>query len=625
MNQIDYTEWADTLKKYKADIDKGLAEMRAAKQELVDLQRQFQEMIISGRYERDEDTLILSAPHIIIGNVDKQGNLLSGGSIIEVRGNDIMLDGVGRGNTTGVVGGSIKARARNVSVTTVDPGIDGMENVAFPDSSFTVQTAAIGLSAEVVDQSSNGGIFTRQAQDIMGCINLAAETNINLSSAKSIENEKTDDVVKELEADSTTYGKRLDTCISTVGELTDELDKNMNNKLLDMIGAASEEADILALRMGEYKFDDRSEKTEQLVTDIVSSVAASAQNMSYLAESKRAAKYLKERATRLKGEKGNYEKEATGSSINIYSEVVDIATLGADGKIRTSPGNGVNITTQNTKISGLDESLKPIQGSTFEVVANYILADASDYTYEVKDDKLQLTKIEAKGKIQLNAKEVDMCGLDGTFEMEGDKLKPKYTLAKGSHLNTNFSTTLIDMSDEEGKAQGTFMLNAKDIMLNSYDVDKDKRVKPTGVSEGGKVTIGGKEVYVGTVVKDMKAETVQIAGKKVNVMGEEKVNLQQEKDKSHLLLDDNAELSGGDVKVIGKINLGGETKIDAKFTAGDIEAKNVKASSSVTGPNLKDGIPIPAPAAPVQPGKGAELKELEALEKVREDSGDTQK
>lgn len=604
-------------------MEKELAEIRAAKQDLIDLHSKMQEMAFSGRYERDENTLILSAPNIIIGNVDKEGNLLSGPSNIVVRGHNIGLEGVGSVTGQTVAGGSVTTRARYVNVQTVDPGIDGIESVAFPDSCFTVQSAAVAFNAESIDPSANGGVFTLDANPVMGCVNMTAEANINIISSFATEDKTMDTNASEIEKIAKDHGKAADEAIKKVGKNVDELNKNQNNLLLDMLGAASEDADTMALRTGMYEFEERSAKTETITQQMSANISNCAQNLSLMAEEKRIAKCLKDRSKELSDRKAKSDKEDTGSSVNISAERINMATMGANGAVRTSPGNGLFFKSQNVVFNAIDQCMKPITDSAFKVVANNIDLDACEYTYEAKGDQLMVTKSEAKGIITLNAKEVDLLGEDATFEPDGDNVKATPTLTKGSLLYVNCNNTQFDMADEEGKAQGVFLANAKEVYISSYDIDKESRVKPTAVTDGGKVSVGAKEVYLGSVIKDMKAETVQIASKNVNLLGEEKVNLQQEKDKSHLLLDDNAELSGGEVKVVGKISLGGETKIDAKFTAGDIEAKNVKASSSVSGPNMKDGIPVPAPAAPAQPGKGAALKELAALEKLRDTSGES--
>lgn len=612
MMQIDYTQWEKILTEHKAAMTKELAEVRKYKQELVQLKAELMELGFAGRYERDTNTLILSAPTVVIGNVDKNGNLMEGNGKIILRSNDICLEGVGQTNGVAVTGGSVTTRARYISNVTVDPGIDGMENVAFSDSRFTVNSASVGMMAETIDHNPSGGIFTMHAPTSQGSINLQAEASFNVTAAPDYagKEKRLDKAVKNVEEVEKKYEKSVDAAIKSVAKNTGILDKNLNNTALNLLGAASKEADTWALRTGLYKFEERGEKTELQTEIIAQDLVKGAASLSAMAEAKRVGKYLKARSERLNGETDKYKDKLTGNAINLTSECINLKTQGVDGKMRTAPGNGVSITSQNVTIEAMD-GLKPIKDSKFNILANEINLGAYERTYEEKDKKMELTKVEAKGKINMNAHDIQLGGLD--FAKEGDEVKP--TVAKDSLLWMNFNRVHLDLVDQEGKSDGVFYLNAKETHISAYDVDPKDRVTPKAISQDGMITLGAQKVMVGDVVKDLKGETIQLSAKNVNVLGEEKVSLQQAKDKSHLLLDDNAELSGGDVKVVGKIKLGGETTIDAKFTAGDIEAKNVKASGSVSGPNLKDGIAVPGAAAPEQPSKGAELAEIESLDK----------
>lgn len=613
--QLDYTEWEKILNEHKAAMDKELAEVRQYKQELVQMKAEMMELGFVGKYERDTNTLILSAPNIVIGNVDKNGNLMEGDGNVVIKGHNISLEGIGQTTGESVTGGEITSRARYINNITVDPGIDGVENVAFGDSRFTVQSASIGMVAETIDPDPSGGVFTLQAPASEGSIDLRAEISINATAACDItdENNRLDNMATQIEETGKGYEEAAEAAIQSVKSNSKALDKNLDNGMLDLLGASSEEADTLALRTGLYEFDERGEETEAKANIMAKAIANSAQNMSVAAESKRVAKYLKARSQRLTNEASTYADEPTGTSINLIAESINMATEGADGAIRKSVGNGVTVTSQNVTFAAQD-GYEPIEDSTFHILANDINMDASTYTYEEKDGDIQLSQTEAKGKIRLNAHDVEMTGND--YALEGEELKP--VLTQGSLLYTNFSNTHIDMTDDQGKAQGVFLVDAKDVYLSSYDMEPESRVKPTGVAEGGMITMGAQKVVIGNVVKDMKCESVQVSANQLNLMGDEKVNLQQTQDKSHLLLDDNAELSGGNLTMVGKITLGGETKIDAKFTAGDVELQNLKAASSITGPNIKDGIPVPGAAPAAQPAKGADFEELEPIEKIRE-------
>ena len=83
--------------------------------------------------------MIISAPNIVIGNVDKNGDLLSGGvGNVTIKGSNVALEGVGDG-------GSVVTRASSIRQTAVDPGVDGVENVVRSTSEIVSQAGSIVL------------------------------------------------------------------------------------------------------------------------------------------------------------------------------------------------------------------------------------------------------------------------------------------------------------------------------------------------------------------------------------------------------------------------------------------------------------------------------------------------
>lgn len=615
MNKINYKGWKESLNQYKNELKKELAEVRKAKQELYDMQRQLQEMVYKGRYERDEDTLILSAPNIIIGNVDKHGNLLMGGSHVVIRSNDIALEGVGQSDGNTVTGGAVVTRARTVKVQTVDPGPDGLESVAFSDSSFTVQSAAVGIVAEKLEERAatekdNGGVFTLSAPKAQGSISLAAEGQINALAACATHNEGMKNAAETLKNDADNYLSSAETAITEVETETKELDKVQNNKLLDLLGAASDEADVMALRSGLYKFDERSDASVEASNKMAKSIIDFTSNMSNYAEAMRINGYLTKRNTRLETAKTSYATTPTNSSINLNSEVINIATTGADGKLRTTPNNGVNINTQNTCIMAV-EGTKPVEGSTFILKNDDVSIDTAKYEYAMEDKKLVAKSCTAAGSLVINGGKIDIQTMDKEFEGSGENFKVKSEKINAESIvkiNTNHIN--FDMTDSEGKAQGSFKVNAKEIALTAYDVDKEKGT-PTAITDGGSINIGSKTIGIGSPDDKLICESMQIAGKNTAIFGNDSVCLLQESGNSQLILTDSAELSSKEVKLVGDITLGGATKIDAKFTAGDIECKNLTASTSIVGPNIKDGIALSVAAPAAQASKGTERTKQE--------------
>ena len=102
-------ELKEALNGLADSVQKDLAEIRQQKRAVQRLKEELYETVQGVQYVRDEHCLILSAPKVIIGNVDHNGHLLGegGGSAVVLRANTIGIEGVGSPE----VGGSIVARA----------------------------------------------------------------------------------------------------------------------------------------------------------------------------------------------------------------------------------------------------------------------------------------------------------------------------------------------------------------------------------------------------------------------------------------------------------------------------------------------------------------------------------
>ena len=134
-----FDDWKKILTDFQNSVSKDLEEIHKQKIEVQKMKSDIFNRLDSGKYIRDEQRIVLSAPEIIIGNVDKSGDLKSGGHII-IRGTDVNLEGAGKT-------GTIMSRATNIVQTAVDPGTDGMENVVYPQSSISQQARSISLES----------------------------------------------------------------------------------------------------------------------------------------------------------------------------------------------------------------------------------------------------------------------------------------------------------------------------------------------------------------------------------------------------------------------------------------------------------------------------------------------
>ena len=107
---FQFEQWQTALESFQKNVEKDLEEIRKCKSEVQQMKVDILDQMNQGQYIQDESRIILSAPEIIIGNVDKSG-VLKGPSRVTVRANNIQLEGVGLGAD---IGGSITNRASSI-------------------------------------------------------------------------------------------------------------------------------------------------------------------------------------------------------------------------------------------------------------------------------------------------------------------------------------------------------------------------------------------------------------------------------------------------------------------------------------------------------------------------------
>ena len=102
------------LAKLKNNVKKELEEIRQCKHEVQALKKDIQDgleqitRLSCGKYIRDDYRIILSAPEIIIGDVDQDGVLNNMPSQVIVRSNRVRLEG------TADMGGEVTTRASRI-------------------------------------------------------------------------------------------------------------------------------------------------------------------------------------------------------------------------------------------------------------------------------------------------------------------------------------------------------------------------------------------------------------------------------------------------------------------------------------------------------------------------------
>ena len=174
-----FEEWKEVLEKFQKCVDQGVEEMHQQKAEVQQIKDEIFDRMNGGNIIRDDRRIVLSAPEIVIGNVDKCGTLLGESGSVVIKGTGISLEGVGPG-------GSIVSRAPMIRQKAVNPGIDGIENQVCDISEIVSQACSITLhSSDATDEFSQTASHAGR-----GGISIHADNSLSLESAVSAEQRK---------------------------------------------------------------------------------------------------------------------------------------------------------------------------------------------------------------------------------------------------------------------------------------------------------------------------------------------------------------------------------------------------------------------------------------------------
>ena len=91
-----FEEWKEVLEKFQKCVDQGVEEMHQQKEEVQQIKDDIFSRLDSGNIIRDDRRIVLSAPEIIIGDVDKSGTLHLFESAIDLLSFATMCKQIGR-------------------------------------------------------------------------------------------------------------------------------------------------------------------------------------------------------------------------------------------------------------------------------------------------------------------------------------------------------------------------------------------------------------------------------------------------------------------------------------------------------------------------------------------------
>ena len=652
-----FSDWKTILQDFKDSVEKDLDEIRKQKAEIQQIKHEIFTQMAQGQYIHDDHRIVLSAPEIIIGNVDSTGMLWSeSGSTITIRGNAVNLEGSGEA-------GYVKSRATNIQQIAVDPGMDGLEDVVHLGSSVVTQARDI-----VIQSNDCNGCFSQLPTSLVGCgvsIHSDGQMAIDASRSVDVRGESISNMISALNEQKSGLDSDASDRLDEVTSITDDLEdilEDMDDQTGNIVDVRSNIDDLLDLHK------DYSE----LIPSLVPAIEDCVRTISALAEVNRKISCLENEQTALNDEKDSFTDNPTGASLALTGEQISLTSVDGDGNIRTNAEAGIQIQTGRVDIetmkpdgSLIDDSYVNIHTGSVDIstVSPALTEGAEnpadgDYTtdghfcvnskivtftavdYNIADGEASETALTADSSFSVRVQDMSLNATDtegnstGSFTLVADKMKMTAADKDGNQtgsIDMKALDVFLSSKDKDGTATGAMTLTAKDVSLLSIDKDykalgqvvvngKDVNVKAMDLDDKGQdscLTSGGNMVlvadnmYIGRTKSDSQSSTLLVSSDKTAIFGKTTAEMQQGDAKAVVqLTGGNVALSGSKAEFYGDNTINGKSDFKADVTMKKATADNIEAKTSFKSKNISDGIAVPG--APSTAKLSAKLSEDDA-------------
>ena len=632
---MDYIikDWEKKMSAFESSVEKDLKEIRKCKADIQQMRNEIQREKQGNYFVRDAQRIILSAPEIILGNVDPDGVLYDGAaSKIVLRGTDVDLEASGNG-------GRVETRAASIRQIAEDPGSDGHEHVV------GVLSEVVSQARQIVIQSDDAtGAFSALPSSGGSGVCIHTDSQIEISATQTAESreKQLENRIKELETRKSQLKEQAADHKESFGDLIKEIEELMQ-KREELV------KDDNAIRTKYNEMEEANAELE-LVTESLGEEARSySAILAMLSETNRLLKCFKDEKSKIK--KGDdFKKNATGCAVSILGERIGLASVDGEGNLRDTDGSGIAMTANRVSIAAIeaDGKLKEkgqvrIQAKNVEVTtagtadATYDKGELTkatyeaegDFTlksknitiesvdYEVADKKRKEKQLTADSKIKLRAKtievstessanvEVDDEGklTKANYKAEGDIIVRSKTLTvastdndlendetKEKALTAGGTITIraekmdLAATDTEGKATGSVSINAKDVSLKSMDTDKESH-DDKALAAGGTMLIVSETMNVGAKSKDMKSKKVETMSEEISVAADKTLEHSQGDGKASVKLAD-----GKATVEASKTQIGCDTEVKGEVKAPKATIDKLQVNQSFKSPNITDGM-----------------------------------
>ena len=431
-----FDDWKQILSDFQNSVEKDLAEIHKQKEAVQQMKTEIFDRLDSGQYIYDESRIVLSAPEIIIGHVDKSGDLKGSGKVI-IRGTEVDVEGVGES-------GSIISRAPIIQQTAVDPGIDGQEAVVYPHSAVLTQARSVVLQSNDATDAFSKPIAVSGGSGISIHSDQMLEIDASVSSeARKAAIEANVTALKQQKSDLKTITSKQK---SDIEQFFKDLKKIMDDEEEKNDGFLNARMNLIDVEKARENVETILPALYHLTVDFIHSVSQQAE--------------LNRQITALEAEKkaiksgDDFNKKTTGALLSLNAESINMSTVDGDGNLRTNDGAGVNVWAPQMHIGMGQADGTLVDGSTFAVSSENVQistsnpkADGSEVTatgqvnissmainleamdYQKKDKGYTEKGLAADGKVSITAKTIEVATTnpkDITRDNKGKVTKGEY-------------------------------------------------------------------------------------------------------------------------------------------------------------------------------------------------------
>lgn len=636
-----FNDWEKKLSNFADSVEKDLNEIRQCKAEIQQMKLEMEVERKRGRYVRDDHRLVLSAPEIVIGNVDRNGTLFPGGSTIVVRGTDVGVQAAGEG-------GQLEMRAAGIRQIAEDPGVDGYEHVVYNHSEVVSQARNIIIQSD----ETTGAFFAPTLPTGGSGVRIHADQKVDIEAAMTAESreKQLDDITKDAEDMKKVLKEQADQQKSGLKKSIEEI-----IKLIEKKEKLAE--DYTAVRTNAADIQGLDRQLRELSSSIANCIYDYSEVLSQLAEANRQAKSFKaQKETIVKGE--DFKKNATGAAVAITGERISLVSADGEGNLRDNEGSGIAMKANKVDIASVEEDGKLKEKGQVSITAKNIdmttagetgqeyeegelkaaaYTAEGDFTlrsknitieavdYEMAEKKRKEKQLTAESTIKLRAKTIEVStegSKDIEVDEEGKLTKASYTaegdiivrsktlsvesidhdvengqatekaLTAGSTVSIRAEKTALAATDTEGKATGSVNINAKAVNVKSMDVDKENRTD-SNLAEGSTMTLVSETLYIGAQSDDVKSKLVQAQSEEITLAADKTLKAQQDKEKALLQLADGKSTLKSDANTInGNTTLSDNAEVKGEIKSPKATIDHIKANSSFNSPNISDGMAV---------------------------------